>query len=116
LKKETELHGINLKQANEAKGKILEEIISPKEAFAIFTASISILHSPKSLKLFIESNNISYPILKRDLSYIPFWYEKIIWRYRKQPHYVTIEEIKNACSWMRKNGIKPSYSGLSSHP
>lgn len=113
LEKETELHGIKLKRPNEVKGGILEEILSPKEAFAVFTASISILQSPKSLKRFIELNNISYPVLKRDLSYVPFWYERTIWKYRKQLHHVTIEEIKNACLWMRKNGIKPSYSGLS---
>jgi len=113
LEKEAELHGIELKRPNEVKGKMIEEILTLKEAFAVFTASISILRFPESLKRFIESNDISYPVLKRDLSYIPFWYENIIWKYRKQPRYVTIEEIENACSWMNKNGIEPSYSSLS---
>ena len=113
FEKEAKLHGIELKRLNEVKGRMLEEILASKEVFAVFTASISVLQSPKILKRFIELNNISYPVLKRDLSYVPFWYERIIWKFRKQPHYVTIEEIKNACSWMRKNGTEPSYSNLS---
>ncbi|BCD59442.1 MULTISPECIES: TniQ family protein [unclassified Nitratiruptor] len=113
LKKEIELHNLELKNTSELRGKFLEEIISPKEAFAVFTASISILSSPKNLKRFITSNKISYSILKRDLNYTPYWYETATWIHKKQPHLVTIEEAKNACSWMKKNGIEPSYSTLS---
>ncbi len=113
LEKEAELHGIKLKRPKEIRGRILEEIASLEEAFAVFAASISILRSSESLKRFIETNDIPYSILKRDLGHVPFWYEKIIWRYRKQPHYVTIEEARNACIWMRKKGMEPSYSGLS---
>jgi len=113
LEKEAELHGIRLKPSSKVKGGTPEEILTPKEAFAVFTASISILGSPENLERFIVSNDISYPVLKRDLKYIPFWYERTIWKFKKQPHYVTIEEVKNACLWMRKNGIEPSYSSLS---
>ncbi|WP_187647753.1 TniQ family protein [Nitrosophilus labii] len=113
LEKEIKLHNVKLKNTRELGGKFLEEIISLKEAFAVFTASISILSSPINLQRFINSNKISYAILKRDLNYIPFWYEKTIWQYKKQAHFVTIEEVKNACSWMKKNGIELSYSSLS---
>ena len=113
FEKEKELHKINITSQEKIKGKFLEEIITLKESFIVFTAAFSILSSLKNFEYYVNLNNIPIYKLNQDLNYLPFWYEKVIGKFYKQAYYVTFEEAKNACEWMKKRSIQPSYLGLS---
>lgn len=113
FEKEKELHRIEIIPPEKTKGKFLEEIITLKEAFIVFTTAFSILNSSKSFEYYVNLNNIPIYKLNQDLNYLPFWYERIIEKFYRQAYYVTFEEAKNACKWMKKRNIQPSYLGLS---
>ena len=113
LKKECELHNILITDNKLLKSKFMEETISLKDAFVVFTASIKILTTIENFNSFIKSNNIPIYLLNRDMSYIPFWYKINIEKYYKQPYTPPFEEVKYAVQWMKRNNINPSLKSLS---
>ena len=113
IENEQKIHGFKIKNKSKTKKRPMEETVSIQESNVIFTAAAKILSSIDELTFYIKSNKINFNLLKRDMPYIPFWYEKAICNFYKQAYYVTYKEAKNACKWMRKRGIQPSYLRLS---
>lgn len=113
LQKELELHNIDLQDIKQTRGKFLEEQISLKEAFAVFTACFELVGTARNFDRFIKTNNIPASRLRKDVPYIPFWYDRLTEQYYKYNAKPSIKEIKSAVLWMANNNISPSYHSLS---
>ena len=114
LAKELEYLNIKLPTKELAKGKYLEEVLSVKESLALFTAVFDIVKNSKSLESFIEENDINIYKLMQDMYERPYFYDEIIWKYRKQPYTPTYCEVKSAVKWMRnQGGMNVSWRALS---
>jgi len=103
---------INVRNSSAMKSKFLEETMSLKELFVVYNTASHIMLSRKNMDLFIKTHKIQYSDLKRDMPYIPFWYESIIDNYRKYNYNISNSEIKSAYEWLLKNNIKPTYTNL----
>ncbi len=113
LQKELELYNIVLQDIEYTKGKFLEEHISLKEAFAVFTACFEIMGTGRNFDRFAKANKIPISILRKDISYMPFWYDRLTEKYYKYNKKPALEEIKSAILWMINNNMSPSYCSLS---
>jgi rubredoxin len=110
LLKEMELNDIIIKYS---KAKILEETASIKESYVIFSAVSEILKSEQMIDRFVKENKITYSLLIKDMTYIPYWYQKIVNKYYDKKYSPAYEEVKNAVNWMKKKHFPISFKSVS---
>ena len=105
----------SLRPHDKTRGHFLEEIVTLKESIALFSSVFHILSSKRNLERFIVANEIPYNRLIRDLNYndyVPFFYEKIIWKRYGISYSPTHREVKNAIRWMKRNNISINWTNL----
>lgn len=110
LFREMEINNVLIRKQ---KSKIIEETISVKESYVVFSTVSEILKSEQMLDKFVKENKITHSLLIKDMSYIPFWYRKIIAKYYNKKYSPSYEEIKNVIKWMKKQHLPISFKGIS---
>ena len=110
LFREMEINNVLIKKP---KSKIIEETISIKEAYVLFTTVSEILKSEQMLDNFVKANKITHSLLIRDMPYIPYWYKKLISKYYDKKYSPSYEEIKNVVKWMKKRHIPITIKSVS---
>jgi len=113
LERECGVNGVEIRPVSEARGGVMEETMTVREAAAVFTAAFEVLETPAAMERFVRENRVRVSDLRRDLSYLPYWYEKAIEKFSGKIYSPSHEEIENAAKWMMSRGMEVSYSSLS---
>ncbi|MGM0520392.1 MAG: hypothetical protein ACQERD_12205, partial [Campylobacterota bacterium] len=113
LQKEAKINNIKLLSAQ--KGTYVEHI-PLKQKYILTTLAMCLLQSTKSMDMFVKSNSIAYGSLRMKTCYSdiePFFYFRLIEKYKFSIYSPTTKEIEQAITWMYRNGIPVSMSQLS---
>ena len=70
---------------------------------AIYTAAVEILKSGENLKRYIRENHITPTNLLRDMGYVPFWYDEIVYGFMPRILTPCDAEIESAISYMKRH-------------
>ena len=68
---------------------------------------------PESFHSFCEALSLTKTNLTRDFTYLPHWYETAIFSYDKKKYSASIEEIRSATIFLKKNGRRALLSDVS---
>ena len=110
LFREMELNDVLIKKP---KSNIMEETISVKEAYVVFSTVSEILKSEQMLDKFVKENKITHSLLVRDMLDIPYWYQQAISKHYNKKYSPPYEEIENIVKWMSRNDIPVSFKTVS---
>jgi hypothetical protein len=89
------------------------EMIPIKQQYLLFSGIVKLLDNfPDSLIMYCIENKLTMTHLIREMQDIPFEYQKIVDKFDKRIYTPHIQEIRNASSYLKKQGRKPSIASV----
>lgn len=93
------------------------EQLSTRQLLLILASIMGLFKNyPHVFDRYVKANQLGHWPLSRDMKRLPFWYDQLLDRIAPRECFmsdlITLEEIKSAMTWLRKQGIGPHKMAL----